>query len=187
MKLDASMAPRGSVEAKDDFAPAPPGYGLTQDNQRWPWGQPPQDADPSIVLDKAIAAVSNKAAKREMFKLLVVGVSVEVIVEGYIFQGFSEGKFSPDVGLMIKGPLGIAIAGMADEEGIPYRFFENDNQLDANEMNDETFFRMMKENNPQMFSYVNEQINGGIRQGYAPQEPEEENFMTMKKQTEEAN
>ena len=54
-------------------------------------------------------------------------------------------------------------------------------------MDDATFFRMMKENNPQMFSYVNEQINGGIRQGYAPQEPEEENFMTMKKQTEEAN
>ncbi len=112
MKLDANMAPVGSVEAKDDFAMAPPGYGLISDNQRWPWGQPPKDSDPSVVLDKAIAAVSETAAKREMFKLLTVGVSVEVIVEGYIFQGFSDGKFSPDVGLLIKGPLGIAIAGM---------------------------------------------------------------------------
>ena len=187
MKLDANMAPVGSVEAKDDFAMAPPGYGLTSDNQRWPWGQPPKDADPSVVLDKAIAAVSETAAKREMFKLLTVGVSVEVIVEGYIFQGFSDGKFSPDVGLLIKGPLGIAIAGMADKEGIPYRFFENDDQLERNEMSDETFFRMMKQNNPTMFAYVSEQINEGLRQGYAPQEPEEENFMTMKKQTEEAS
>ena len=181
------MAPVGSVEAKDDFAMAPPGYGLTSDNQRWPWGPPPKDSDPSVVLDKAIAAVSETAAKREMFKLLTVGVSVEVIVEGYIFQGFSDGKFSPDVGLLIKGPLGIAIAGMADKEGIPYRLFENDDQLERNEMDDETFFRMMKKNNPTMFAYISEQINEGLREGYAPQEPEEENFMTIKKQTKEAS
>ena len=187
MKLNANMAPVGSVEAKDDFAMAPPGYGLTSDNQRWPWGQPPKDSDPSVVLDKAIAAVSETAAKREMFKLLTVGVSVEVIVEGYIFQGFSDGKFSPDVGLLIKGPLGIAIAGMADKEGIPYRLFENDDQLERNEMDDETFFRMMKKNNPTMFAYISEQINEGLREGYAPQEPEEENFMTIKKQTKEAS
>ena len=187
MKLDANMAPVGSVEAKDDFAMAPPGYGLTSDNQRWPWGQPPKDSDPSVVLDKAIAAVAETAAKREMFKLLTVGVSVEVIVEGYIFQGFSDGKFSPDVGLLIKGPLGIAIAGMADKEGIPYRLFENDDQLERNEMDDETFFRMMKKNNPTMFAYISEQINEGLREGYAPQEPEEENFMTIKKQTKEAS
>ena len=187
MKLDANMAPVGSVEAKDDFAMAPPGYGLTSDNQRWPWGQPPKDSDPSVVLDKAIAAVSETAAKREMFKLLTVGVSVEVIVEGYIFQGFSDGKFSPDVGLLIKGPLGIAIAGMADKEGIPYRLFENDDQLERNEMDDETFFRMMKKNNPTMFAYISEQINEGLREGYAPQEPEEENFITIKKQTKEAS
>ena len=187
MKLDANMAPVGSVEAKDDFAMAPPGYGLTSDNQRWPWGQPPKDSDPSVVLDKAIAAVSETAAKREMFKLLTVGVSVEVIVEGYIFQGFSDGKFSPDVGLLIKGPLGIAIAGMADKEGIPYRLFENDDQLERNEMDDETFFRMMKKNNPTMFAYISEQINEGLREGYAPQEPEEENFMTIKKQMKEAS
>ena len=187
MKLDANMAPVGSVEAKDEFAMAPPGYGLTSDNQRWPWGQPPKDSDPSVVLDKAIAAVSETAAKREMFKLLTVGVSVEVIVEGYIFQGFSDGKFSPDVGLLIKGPLGIAIAGMADKEGIPYRLFENDDQLERNEMDDETFFRMMKKNNPTMFAYISEQINEGLREGYAPQEPEEENFMTIKKQTKEAS
>ena len=187
MKLDANMAPVGSVEAKDDFAMAPPGYGLISDNQRGPWGQPPKDSDPSVVLDKAIAAVSETAAKREMFKLLTVGVSVEVIVEGYIFQGFSDGKFSPDVGLLIKGPLGIAIAGMADKEGIPYRLFENDDQLERNEMDDETFFRMMKKNNPTMFAYISEQINEGLREGYAPQEPEEENFMTIKKQTKEAS
>ena len=84
------------------------------------------------------------------------------------------------MGLLIKGPLALYIANMA-EENIPYRFFENDDELTKDEMNDETFFRMLKENNPGMFSFIREQLNEGIRQGtYAPQAPAEENFMTSK-------
>jgi hypothetical protein len=65
---------------------------------------------------------------------------------------------------------------MAEEEGIPYRFFENDNELEKDEMDDATFFRMMKQNNPAMFSVINEKI----------EEPQEENFMNMKPTMEEA-
>jgi hypothetical protein len=120
-----------------------------------------------------------------MMKMLIVGASVEVLVEGYIMQAFQEGKFSPDVGLLIKGPLAMVIAGMAEEEGVPYRLFENDDALERDEMDDATFFRMMKQNNPAMFAYVSEQINEDIRRGYVPEEPEPESFMNMK-QMEEA-
>jgi hypothetical protein len=186
MKIDPSQAPRGSIEAKDPFAMAPPGYGLTSDNQQWPWGQPPQIVDPQEALQTAIAKLNRKKNKRELMKLLIVGASVEVIVEGYIFQAFSEGQFTPDVGLLIKGPLAMVIAGMAEEEGIPYRFFENDDELEKDEMDDATFFRMMKQNNPGMFSVINEKINSDIRRGYIPEEPQEENFMNMKPTMEEA-
>ena len=30
----------------DRFAIAPPGFSLTQDNSRWPWGKPAKFADP---------------------------------------------------------------------------------------------------------------------------------------------
>jgi hypothetical protein len=186
MRIDQSEAPRGSVEAKDPFSKAPPGYSLTQDNQNYPWGSPAVDADPEVVLKKAIKSLSSKKNKRELMKLLVVGASIEVLVEGYVFQGFSEGRFSPDVGLLIKGPLTMALAGMAEEEGIPYRLFENDDELERDEMDDDTFFRMMKQNNPGMFSYISEEINQQIRKGYIPEEPEEDNFMNMNPVEEEA-
>ena len=48
-------------------------------------------------------------------------------------------------------------------------------------MDDRTFFRMMRQNNPAMFAYVSETINEGIREGRMPQSPKDENFMTMKK------
>ena len=101
----------------------------------------------------------------------MVGVSVEVMVEGIIFQGFRDGKFSPDVGILIKGPLGIVIADMAEEENIPYRLFENNDTLDEGDMDDETFMRLMKENNPKMFDYVRENLNAAIRRGAEPEEP----------------
>ena len=166
----------------DQFSVAPPGHSLTEDNSKWPWGRPPQMADPDEALDRAIESIMQPKTKQELFKLLMVGVSVEVLVEGMLFQGFRDGKYTPDVGLLIKGPLGIVIADMAEEEGIPYRLFENDDVLEKGEMDDETFFRMMKDNNPQMFSYVRENVNASIRAGNTPQEP---NFMTMEQEKEE--
>jgi hypothetical protein len=179
-------APRpGSIEAKDDFSAAPPGYGLTLDNEQWAWGKPPQQVNPDVVLEQAIATLKKPRIKSEMVKLLMVGASVEALVEGYIFQGFQEGKFNPDVGLLIKGPLALYIANMAEEEGVPYRFFENDNVMEKNEMDDRTFFTMMKQNNPAMFAYIKENLNEGIRKGMRPMDMEDSDEGFMKVDVEE--
>jgi len=178
------LPPRGSIEAKDPFAVAPPGHSLTEDNSKWAWGKPPRYVDPDVVMDKAIESLKQPRIKEEMMKLLIVGASVEVLVEGYIMQGFQEGRFNPDVGLLIKGPLSLYIANMAEEAGIPYRLFENSDALEEGKMNDETFFRMMQDNNPEMFNFVRETINAGIRKGYSNQPPEEDNFMSMEGETE---
>tara|TARA_E500000318_G_C3530600_1_gene200327 strand:+ start:62 stop:607 length:546 start_codon:yes stop_codon:yes gene_type:complete len=178
------LPPKGSIEAKDQFAVAPPGHSLTEDNSKWAWGKPPRDVDPDIVINKAIESLKQPSIKEEMMKLLIVGASVEVLVEGYIMQGFQEGRFNPDVGLLIKGPLSLYIANMAEEAGIPYRLFENSDALEEGKMNDETFFRMMQDNNPEMFNFVRETINAGIRKGYSNQPPEEDNFISMNEETE---
>jgi hypothetical protein len=178
MKIDMRQPPKGTIASKDEFSSAPPGYGLTLDNERWPWGKPPQIVDPEQAMNEAISSLEVTKIKRELMKLLMVGASVESIIEGYLFQSFQEGKFTPDVGLLIKGPLAMYLAAMAEEEGIPYRFFENDDELEQGEMSDETFFTMLKQNNPAMFAFIREQINEGIRQGHMPDEPKQENFLS---------
>ena len=42
---------------------------------------------------------------------------------------------------------------------------------------------MMQDNNPEMFNYVRETINAGLRKGYSNQTPED-NFMSMEGETE---
>tara|TARA_R110000851_G_scaffold78818_3_gene173829 strand:- start:5812 stop:6330 length:519 start_codon:yes stop_codon:yes gene_type:complete len=169
-------------ERYDDFNVAPAGHSLTEDNSKWAWGQPPQMVDPDQAMDSLVDSLMDPSKKQEMFKLLMVGISVEVIVEGLLFQAFRDGKFTPDVGLLLKGPLAIVISDMAEEENIPYRLFQNDDTLDEGEMDDRTFVQMMKDNNPQMFEYIRENLNAAIREGNAPKEP---SFMDMDRGGEE--
>lgn len=176
-ETDAQILGRASPENMDPFAYAPPGHSLTQDNSRWPWGKPPRDADPEIAFQKVIDGVEKN--KDELMKLMLVGVSVEVVVESILMQGFQEGKFSPDVATMMKPMLGLVIAEMAEDENVPFRMFENEGALDQGKMDDETFFRMMKENNPRMFEQLREGLNKQIRDGLAPREPAERNFLNM--------
>ena len=71
---------------------------------------------------------------------------------------------------------------MAEEEGIPYRMFENQNAGEENTMDDRTFLRMIKKNNPRMFEFIKENINESIREG---ERPPEENFLNAQLKTEE--
>ena len=159
------MPPQGTVEAKDNFAPAPPGHSLTEDNTKWAWGKPPKVADPEQALEQAINSLKEDRIQLELVKLFLGGASIEMIVEGYLFQGFQEGRFSPDVAVLIKAPLAFYIASIAEEANIPYRFFENKDALDEGTMDDDTLLEMMQENNPSMFNFIREKINKDIRMG----------------------
>jgi hypothetical protein len=60
--------------------------------------------------------------------------------------------------------------------------FENQNAGEENTMSDESFFRMIKTNNPRMFEFIRENVNEAIREGNAPPE---ENFLNTQLKTEE--
>lgn len=166
----------------DPFSAPPAGHSLTEDNTKWPWGNPPRMADPNQVLDMLVDKFEGPKRRQELFKMMLVGVSIETIVEGVIYQGFTEGAFSPDVGLLIKGPLGIILANMAEEEDIPYRLFENEDVLEEGTMNDKTFMTLMKSNNPQMFGFIREALNKSIREG-SNKKPQEDNFLDTDRET----
>ena len=91
-----------------------PRHSLTEDNTKWAWGKPPKVVDPEQALEQAINSLKNGRIQLELVKLLLGGASIEMIVEGYLFQGFQEGRFSPDVGLLIKAPLAFYIASIAE-------------------------------------------------------------------------
>lgn len=176
----------GSVDARDDFAAAPPGISLTTDNANWPWGNPPQEVDVDVILEEATNRIEDDEVFRdEMMKLLLAGVSVEHLVETWVMDGFQNGKFSLDAGLIAKGPLAMYIAYVAEEMDIPYRMFEKEDPTESERMDDVTYFRLMKTNNPQMFNRIREELNRGVRMGLDAYEESMSNGMDMEPEMED--
>ena len=166
----------------DMFAAAPPGISLTQDNTKYPWGNPPKHSDPDDAMDAAIASLEDPVIRENMLKLLFAGVSVESLIEGFVYSGFESGKFSLDTGLLMKGPLGMYIANIADEQGVPFRLFENENVFEEEEINDEHVLRVMKSNNPSMFKLLQERTREAIREG--KKVPDSESFLDRERSAE---
>ncbi len=158
---------RGSLESRDRFAAAPPGISLTTDNQKWPWGNPPQEVDVDVILEQATARIDDdEIFKDELYKLLTAGISIEHIVEAWVSDGFEEGKFSLDAGLLAKGPLAMYIAYVAEQDGVPYRMFERDDVNEDRRMDNADYLRVLKTNNPNMFAVMKENLNKTIRTGF---------------------
>ena len=167
----------------DLLAPAPAGISLTEDNRNYPWGNPPKYADPDQAMDAAINSLETTSTRNNLIKMLMAGVSIESLIEGFIYSGFESGKFSLDTGLLMKPSLALYIAGIAEEEEMPYRMFESDKPLEEDEIGDVHVLKIMKKNNPRMFEFIKEKVNEEIRTGGQPQQPEQ-NFLNAEREVE---
>jgi len=62
--------------------------------------------------------------------------------------------------------LGVYIAYVAEQEDVSYRMFEKeDGGRNDNRVDDESFFMLMKDNNPTMFETLREGLNSTLRKG----------------------
>ena len=101
MKIDPSQAQAGSIEAKDPFAPAPPGYGLTSDNQQWPWGQPPKIVDPEEAIAMHMSKFNDPEVIDNMLDLLELGFPVRALAESILTASVAAGWHNIDISLII--------------------------------------------------------------------------------------
>tara|TARA_R100001230_G_C5653637_1_gene158574 strand:- start:548 stop:1147 length:600 start_codon:yes stop_codon:yes gene_type:complete len=143
-----------------------PGFGMTQPKGKWAWENPPQFSDPNDAIDAIVEKFDEDTTKANLEKLLLAGISVEEIINITVMNGFTEGKFNPDVAELIKPALAVKLLTMAQEKDIPVRMFVDD--VDSGEMEDEQLFRIMQERNPTMFKELSEKINEQIRMGTQP-------------------
>ena len=153
---------KGSLEGIDPFGNSVPGISLTTDNKKWNWGNPPEEVNPRNVIDKATERLDDPDFENDVMKLLYAGVSVEHLTESWMTNGFQEGKFSLDAGLIAKAPLSLYLAYKAEQNDVPYRFFEKDDVLKRNRLDDGEFARLLKMNNPNMFNL----LKGGLQEKF---------------------
>ena len=141
---------------------APPGHSLTDEPGKWAWERPPQHANPDDALDFVLDRLEEPTRRKDIMRMMVAGISVQELVAQIAFKGFMNGAYSPDVAELIKPSIAIYLYREALEEGFEPRMMVDDNEeegIKEGEVDDVSFFRIMKQRNPELFEAMNEQIN----------------------------
>ena len=102
----------------NEFDAPIPGQSLTDTPGNAPWEHPPQYTDPEQVLDGLYNQITNGEFTEQIIAMLDAGIPVEAIVRVMVFSGFTQGKYTPDVGLMIVEPLMNLISAVGIRAGI---------------------------------------------------------------------
>ena len=141
---------------------APPGHSLTDTPGKWAWEKPPQFANPDDAVDFVLDKLEDPIARKDVMRMMVAGISVQAIVSQIAFKGFMQGYYSPDVAELIKPSIGVYLYKEALEEGFEPRMMSDDKEEEGmreGEIDDVSFFKIMKERNPELFEAMNEEIN----------------------------
>jgi len=89
-------------EAPNNPFDAPvPGQGLTDKPGNYPWEHPPQYTDTMEASEYVWDKLTEPLFAQQVVAMLDAGIPVEAITRIVIFSGFTEGKWTPDVGFML--------------------------------------------------------------------------------------
>lgn len=136
----------------------PPGNSLTDAPGKWAWERPARFSDPDDVIDYTVDTISNGPVREDMIKMMMAGITVEELVEQITFKGFMAGAFTPDVAELVKPAIGVFLADMALQAGFEPQMFVDEGPVEG-QVSDETFFRILKERNPELYAGMVEELN----------------------------
>ena len=78
-----------------------PGQGLTDKPGNYPWEHPPQYTDTMEASEYIWDKLTHPSFVKQVMAMLDAGIPVEAIARIVVFAGFTEGKWTPDVGFML--------------------------------------------------------------------------------------
>ena len=104
-----------------------PGQSLVNDpDQPYPWEQPPEFSNPRDALDYMVGLIFQPDAMKEIVTSLAKGAAVADIALVMLYSKFVEGKFNPDVLLLLTEPIMYVIMAIGEEANIKYNIEGND-------------------------------------------------------------
>ncbi len=95
-----------------------PGQSLTDSPQNARWENPPQFVDLDEAAEHVWSQLQGRNSQIMLLAMLDKGIPVEMIADVVIFTGFSEGKWTPDISLMLKQPVMHMLAAIGAKEGV---------------------------------------------------------------------
>ena len=118
---------------------------------QWAWNRTAEYADPmDFVLAFEEKLKNNEVARDNILDMLLIGATIEDVVNTTALAAFSQGKLNPDACEVAKLPLAIMIMDMAEEANIEVKVFSSTPQ-DKEFSEDIDKLNLLRETNPEMF------------------------------------
>jgi hypothetical protein len=111
-----------------------PGQSLTSDpSNPAPYEKPPQYTSVHEASEDIFEGLIEEQTYREILNLLTENVPVMDIVQTLLFTGFKEGKWNPDLMLMLVEPVAYMLLALAERAGLDPKIYQGEEDDDAEE------------------------------------------------------
>lgn len=146
-----------------------PGQSLTNDpDQRYAWEGPPEYTD----FREALNFIADQLLEEDVFVPLMKGVGDGVPLSDIALQmlqtGFQQGKWNPDLLMMLIEPTIYSLMALAEKANINYRI--NGDEEDDIDSEDENDIAQMKSNNLKKYAQNKITKESKVPSGVLPQE-----------------
>ena len=110
------------------------GQSLTDTPKNYPWEHTPQYATVEDASMQVWDGLHKEGTMQKVLILLEAGLTVEEITKVIVFAGFVEGKFTPDVGLLLTPIVAQMIMAIGKSAGIEKININKPKQDDTKEL-----------------------------------------------------
>ena len=148
-----------------------PGQGLTNDPENpYPWEKPPEFTELEDGVQYVFSSLIEPDIYTSVMDVIDDGTPLMNITQGILFKGFTEGKWNPDLMMLLAEPTTYILMALAERADIDFKIYTGEEDDDEN---DSTLFdiKMIKEKIEKMKNF---NTSKQIPKGVIPKEIEEQ-------------
>ena len=113
-----------------------PGQSLTSNpDEPYPWESPPEYTNMKEALDFVLDNLMDEEAYVPILNAIEDGIPISDVVQQILYIGFNEGKWNPDMLLMLVEPLMYVVMALCEKAGIVYTLYRGEEEDDDQEIN----------------------------------------------------
>jgi len=117
-----------------------PGQGLTTDPENpMPWEKPPEITELQEGLQYVFGRLIEPKIYTSIMDVIDNGTPLMDVVQGILFKGFTEGKWNPDLMMLLAEPTAYMLMALAERANIDFKIYRGEEEDDNEE---ETLFNV---------------------------------------------
>ena len=109
-----------------------PGEGMSNDPENpYPFEQAPEFAVHREALEYLFVTITDEDKYVDILMAIEQGVPIMELTQVILFKGFTEGKWNPDLMMLLAEPLAFMLMALAERQGIDYVITRDDTDEEA--------------------------------------------------------